>query len=134
MNPTTIIVAYLRAGYAAEANVVVIDWGALSGNEDPLPDIPVVETLAILPLYIQATYNVDIVGKRVQEFLSFLRNNGLLPRNVHLVGGSLGAHVMGMAGKYYQDVHGEPIARISGIDPGACIIKCFLDGSVNFTE
>jgi len=92
-----------------------VDWGKLSGASTPLS--PLFDgLLEELPLYILVVKNVPVVGKRIQEFLVFLQSIEKLsgPGQVHLVGQSLGAHVSGFAGQYYESATGSKLARITG--------------------
>lgn len=74
----------LSTAYLAntDSNVIVIDWGSYSMS----------------PNYIDVTYEVEGVGKRVHKFIKWLYENGLKAANATLIGHSLGAHVMGIAG------------------------------------
>jgi hypothetical protein len=113
--------AYLRAGFTTSANVILVDWGKLSGSVNP----PTSDLGAAL-LYPTVKANVDVVGDRIADFITFLSNNGQLlagPDNVHLVGQSLGAHIMGMAGKLFRDANGKPIGRITGTDAAAQLFQ-----------
>ena len=104
--------AYLRAGFASSANIIIVDWGKLSGSVDPPTS-----DLAVALLYPTVKANVEVVGKRIQEFITMLNKNGKLlqgPENVHLIGQSLGAHIMGMAGRYFTQVSSAYIGRITG--------------------
>lgn len=107
--------AYLQAGYAETHNIIVVNWGKLSSAAGSI-DVPIVGQITALPLYIDVLSNVPIVGKRVQEFVSFLQSNALLSsgENVRLVGQSLGSHVSGYAGQFYQAETGTKFARITG--------------------
>jgi len=119
--------AYLSAGFASSANIIVVNWGKLSGNRAPFPATGV--ELYVIRLYAAAKDNVNIVGRRVQEFLTFLDNNGQLgagTQNVHLVGQSLGAHVSGMVGLYFRQVSGKDIGRITGTDPAGPLYQGVL--------
>jgi len=80
--------------------------------------------LGELQLYIDVVGNVPVVGKRLQEFLVFLQTIQKLagPDQIHLVGQSLGAHVSGFAGQFYQNATHFKIARITG-----ALIKLFLN-------
>ena len=61
--------------------------------------------------YILASYNVAMVGRVLTEFLNFLISEGVSMDDVHLIGHSLGAHVVGIAGAY---VKRGPIDTITG--------------------
>ncbi|XP_072948092.1 pancreatic triacylglycerol lipase-like [Epargyreus clarus] len=86
--------AYLAV---ADANVIVVDWR----NHANSP-------------YNTAVRAVPSVGQFLGDFLVWLINNGGGNwNNVHLVGFSLGAHVVGNAGRR---AGGRP-SRITGLDP-----------------
>lgn len=77
-----------------DANVIVVDWGGLANSN-----------------YISAAYGVPSVGEYLGNFLVWLvKTTGGDWNNVHLVGFSLGAHVVGTAGR---TAGGLP-ARVSG--------------------
>jgi len=106
----------LQQGFARNSNIITTDWGDLSGFAANIP-WPPLAVIATLPLYIGARWNVPRVGKRIQEFITFLEVNEKIsgPEAVHLVGHSLGAHVSGMAGMYYAQNTSTKLARISGM-------------------
>jgi len=73
--------------------------------------------LGLLPAYVQAANNVYVAADRVAEFLAFLTSNGLVPNGgmgMHLVGHSLGAHVLGMAAYYYKNRTSDIVNRVTG--------------------
>ncbi|XP_054275869.1 pancreatic triacylglycerol lipase-like isoform X2 [Macrosteles quadrilineatus] len=77
-------------------NVIVVDWAGGS-----------------LPLYTQATANTRLVGLEIAHFINHLKDKyGLKPKEVHIIGHSLGAHTAGYAG---ERVAG--LGRITGLDP-----------------
>ncbi|CAG4979596.1 unnamed protein product [Parnassius apollo] len=93
MNP--LITSALLA--VQDANVIVVDWGAVAGAN-----------------YISAVSGVPSVGQHLGNFLIWLINTaGGNWNNVHLIGFSLGAHVVGNAGR---TAGGLP-ARVTGLDP-----------------
>jgi len=109
--------AYLRAGFASTANIIVVDWGELSGNKAKIPAFGA--ELFILNLYSTVKDRIDIVGNRLKEFIVFLSSNGFLPNgpsSIHLVGQSMGAHVSGSAGMLFKRATGSLIGRITGTD------------------
>ncbi|XP_066253402.1 phospholipase A1-like [Euwallacea similis] len=80
-----------------DCNVIEVDW------EQP----------ARLPYLHSSTITKD-VGNLVGEFIA---SSKISPKNVHLIGHSLGSHVAGFAGKkVFQDT-GMKVGRISGLDP-----------------
>ncbi|KAH8021302.1 hypothetical protein HPB51_014873 [Rhipicephalus microplus] len=78
---------------AGDVNVVVVDW----------------EKGATLPNYVQAAANSRLVGRQVAQVVRRLFHLGAKPRDFHLVGFSLGAHVAGFAGAELRN-----LSRITG--------------------
>jgi len=94
-------------------NVIVVDWGALSGSGITIGN-PIETAIA----YTSVLQNVGPVGGRVADFCKFLHTQkGIGPDKIYLVGHSLGAHISGAAGRFYQERFGSRISRISGLDP-----------------
>jgi hypothetical protein len=119
--------AYLQAGFASSANILVVEWGPLSGNKVKFPASGV--DLFVIQLYAAVKENVNPVGRRVKDFLNFLNNNGLIAggmENAHLVGQSMGAHVSGQAGLYFKQDNGITIGRITGTDPAGPLYQGIL--------
>ncbi|KAG6447348.1 hypothetical protein O3G_MSEX004893 [Manduca sexta] len=82
---------------AQDCNVIVVDWRSLANSN-----------------YITASNGVPGVGQFLGNFLIWLFNNGGGNWNqLHLVGFSLGAHIVGNAGR---TAGGRPI-RVTGLDP-----------------
>lgn len=87
-----IISAYLTK---SDTNVIVLDWSrlAISG-------------------YVTAVSGVPAVGRGLGQFLRFLNQvTGASFDSMHLVGFSLGAHLVGNAGR---ELEGR-VARVTGI-------------------
>ncbi|CAH2239519.1 pancreatic triacylglycerol lipase-like [Pararge aegeria] len=86
--------AYLAAG---DFNVIVVDWsGAASG------------------VYTTSVRAVPDVGRHLANFITFLfRTSGGNWNNIHLIGHSLGAHIVGNAGRAAPS---RPV-RVTGMDP-----------------
>nr|CAH0104974.1 unnamed protein product [Daphnia galeata] len=80
-----------------DCNFISVDWGLL----------------ALGPNYIRAVSNVEYVGSFTGNFVKFLTSKGADLSRIHLIGFSLGAHVVGKAG---QTMNGK-IPRITGLDP-----------------
>ncbi|XP_075979721.1 pancreatic lipase-related protein 2-like [Anticarsia gemmatalis] len=79
------------------SNVIVVDWRTVAVSN-----------------YITAARGVPVVGQAVGKFLAFLSKvTGVSYRSIHLVGFSLGAHLVGVAGR---EVGGK-VARITALDP-----------------
>ncbi|CAH0399440.1 unnamed protein product [Chilo suppressalis] len=86
--------AFLSVG---NYNVIVLDWGRLARRN-----------------YVTAARGVPLTGRRLGYFLNFLNSRTGVPfSRMHLVGFSLGAHLVGNAGR---EVGGR-VARISALDP-----------------
>ncbi|KAJ2942620.1 hypothetical protein O0L34_g2087 [Tuta absoluta] len=79
-------------------NIITVDWSEIAHN----------------PSYVWPALSTRYVGKRVAKMVSsFKEDYGLSTQDVHLIGHSLGAQVMGYAGMFSQ----ERISRITGLDP-----------------
>lgn len=98
-----------------DENIICIDWskGASGIN------------------YQRARGNTRVVGAQITRLIKLLhKNNGLDLDKVLLLGHSLGAHIMGYAGKDVQKrMDGKKVARILGLDPAG---PCFGWGDVNY--
>ncbi|XP_053611759.1 pancreatic triacylglycerol lipase-like [Plodia interpunctella] len=80
-----------------DANILVVDWRTVAGLN-----------------YVSAVVGVPDVGQHIGDFLTWLINTaGGNWNNVHLIGYSLGAHVVGNAGR----ATGGLPARVTGLDP-----------------
>lgn len=89
-------------------------------------------------VYGQAAANTIVVGKQTGLLLfDIVRLNRLDPQSIHLIGFSLGAHVMHFAGRTYTEfmtsgVTGNPrqdrkVGRITGLDPAARHFQRYKD-------
>ncbi|XP_026466677.1 pancreatic lipase-related protein 2-like [Ctenocephalides felis] len=97
-NPFNSIIreAYLEQG---EFNVIVVDWTASSNTIN----------------YISAVNAVTPTALKVAEMIDFLAENaGIKTNDVHMAGHSLGAHVVGVAGR---NVKSGKIHTVVGLDP-----------------
>ncbi|XP_043648392.1 vitellogenin-1 [Drosophila teissieri] len=66
--------------------------------------------------YSWSALNTDLIGEHIGVGLTHLIQ--LTPlRNIHLIGHSLGAHIMGTAGRTFKKLTGKLIPRITGLDP-----------------
>lgn len=95
MNDSIVNVsAYFRQG---EYNIISVDWSPL-GN---------------YPCYIQATFNVRMVGRCAAEFLDLLLmlRAEISLEQIHVIGFSLGAHVAGILCKNLQTGN---VSRLTG--------------------
>ncbi|CAH1188049.1 unnamed protein product, partial [Phyllotreta striolata] len=90
----------IKNGYLnkSDVNVFVLDWSPLS--KIVLYDIPRIATKS--------------VGQHLAKFINnLIEQAGLFPKKLHMTGHSLGAHVMGFAGRSLL----EKPSRITGLDP-----------------
>lgn len=79
-----------------KVNYIFVDWGR-----------------GATTWYVQATANTRVVGAQIAEFIqSLMKIYKLSPLNFHLIGHSLGAHVVGYAGSVIKNLD-----RITGLDP-----------------
>ncbi|XP_046746396.1 phospholipase A1-like [Diprion similis] len=91
-------------------NIFVVDWriGACTESSKYL----------ILKTYGAAAGNTKEVGQSVSRYIEKLVNNySILPKDVWIIGHSLGAHVAGFAGKDLQLRRQWKLGRITGLDP-----------------
>ncbi|GIY38430.1 inactive pancreatic lipase-related protein 1 [Caerostris darwini] len=77
-------------------NVFIVDWTEYNGFP-----------------YEQAVANTRVIGAIVAKMIKFLiKEAGISPESVHLIGHSLGAHTAGYAGERIPN-----LGRITGLDP-----------------
>ncbi|XP_060851334.1 pancreatic triacylglycerol lipase-like [Rhopalosiphum padi] len=82
-------------------NVISVDWSCIA--DDPKYPVPAVLTKA--------------VGSAIANFLDHLVDvTGIDSSDIHLIGHSLGAHVVGSCGYHFKS---GKIGRITGLDPAA---------------
>lgn len=80
METITLISAFLRK---SDVNIIVVDWSALATRN-----------------YMTAKRGVAPIGQQLGEFINWLYKEFKVSyNNIHLVGFSLGAHLVGNAGK-----------------------------------
>ena len=78
--------------------------------------------------YDKAASNAIATGEYFGHCLAQLsKNEGIYGGKVHLVGHSLGAHLMGKAGRIFKQETQVSISRITGLDPAG---PRFIDGPV----
>lgn len=78
--------------------------------------------------YILSAHNARFVGKRLGNLLANLENFGAKAEDFHLLGISLGAHIAGLAGKYFRRYKLQSLGRITGLDPaGPCFSYAYSD-------
>ncbi|XP_046389279.1 phospholipase A1 member A-like [Ischnura elegans] len=100
--------AYLNAG---DYNVFSVDWSPLAKE----------------PCYLSAAKGVPIVASCTGRLIDTIAAAGVQPKDVHIVGFSLGAHVSGHVNKF---VTTGRVGRISGLDPALPFFASVFDDSV----
>ncbi|XP_058459589.1 vitellogenin-1-like [Malaya genurostris] len=75
-------------------------------------------------LYSWSAFNTNDLGKALAEGLEEMIRYVQLD-SIHLIGHSLGAHIVGSAGRYFQQRTNQSIPRITGLDPAN---PCFNEG------
>lgn len=75
-------------------------------------------------LYTWSAYNTKGVGAIIGEALVKL-SKCVDPKNLHLIGHSLGAHISGYAGRTYNCMTNKFVGRVTGLDPAH---PCFREG------
>lgn len=77
-------------------------------------------------VYREASNNAIQVGEYVGSCLAALyKKSEVGPPNIHLVGHSLGAHVVGVVGRSFYKATGRKVDRVTGLDPAG---PSFIDG------
>lgn len=77
-------------------NIITVDWSEIAAN----------------PSYVWPALSTRYVGKRVAKLLDSIKKTyNVTGRNMHLIGHSLGAQVMGYAGMFSE----QPISRVTGM-------------------
>nr|AAQ24554.1 Blo t Ves m 1 allergen [Blomia tropicalis] len=110
--------------YTTERLVSIKD--SLLSNTDDIETVIMVDWKrgAAKPNYIEASVNTQVVGRQITFMVNQMKNVLKLdPKNVYLIGFSLGAQVAGFAGKYSQTEYGWKYGRISGLDAAAPLFE-----------
>ena len=99
--------------------MVVVNYQSTYPNLDKLPVVMGVSWFAAQWKYAPSA------GQRVADFIVFLQKNRIISDSsqVHLLGHSLGGHVMGVAGHRLQTQHGMRVGRITGLDVAGPLYK-----------
>ncbi|XP_004535360.1 vitellogenin-1-like [Ceratitis capitata] len=75
-------------------------------------------------LYVWSAQNTDKIGQYLAEGIQHLESF-INITDLHLIGHSLGAQIMGSAARYYYDSTGVALPYVTGIDPA---FPCFNEG------
>ncbi|KAH8385323.1 hypothetical protein KR200_010680 [Drosophila serrata] len=103
----------LRNAYTAQGydNVLVADWGPVANLDYPTSRLAVKKVGHIL-------------AKILEEFL---QRHGIATERVHVIGHSLGAHIAGRIGRYFNGTLG----RVTGLDPALPLFSSRADDSLH---
>ncbi|KAH8419683.1 hypothetical protein KR009_000874 [Drosophila setifemur] len=77
-------------------------------------------------LYTWSAFNTEEIGENIAKGLAKLLDVVPLEK-IHLIGHSLGAHIVGSAGRHLTQLTGRVVPRITGLDPAK---PCFNEGEV----
>jgi len=107
--------AWLDAQAGINTRVIILDWAKISKpfpfSKDPSALLPGITG------YTQAANNALDVGTSLGKCLAKLVGKGLDPNKIHLVGHSLGSHLVGKAGREFKKETGKKVGRVTGLDP-----------------
>lgn len=104
--------AWLDGRKGANTRVIILDWAKLA---NPLKDPA---TWFDDPPYTKAAKNALDVGAALGKCLAELVRKGLDQNKIHLVGHSLGAHLVGKAGREFTNQRRrQKVGRVTGLDP-----------------
>nr|XP_026494770.1 lipase member H-like [Vanessa tameamea] len=85
-----------------DVNVIVVDWSELAAHN-----------------YVTAKNGVVAIGEGLGKFINWLVSLGASYDRMHVVGFSLGAHIVGNAGRYTE----SQVKRITALDPAGPLWK-----------
>ncbi|XP_063361476.1 pancreatic triacylglycerol lipase-like [Cydia amplana] len=107
---TAVLSAYLAT---KKRNVILLDWEKEA--DVGILGLPMTYVFSAVP-------NAKIVGDHLGEALTMLARAGMNTTRLHLLGHSLGAHVMGYAGRRARE-NRQVVARITGLDPARALFE-----------
>lgn len=85
--------------------------------------------------YLLSVHNSRLIGKRLANLLANLEDFGAFASDFHLLGISLGAHIAGWTGKYFQRYKKTKLGRITGLDPaGPCFSSAYPEQRLDKTD
>ncbi|CAK1555129.1 unnamed protein product [Leptosia nina] len=116
-------------GYRDNAQSSVSLDLAKAYNEKKLFNVLLVDSEEMMSKsYFLSVHNARLVGKRLANLLANLEDFGANAVDFHLLGISLGAHIAGWAGKYFQRYKMRKLGRITGLDPaGPCFSSAYSE-------
>jgi len=81
---------------------------------------------ATSPWYTDASLNTQVVGRQVAVLIDKLRTHRSIDVNtVHLIGYSLGAQIVGFAGKWSQEAYNYNLGRVTALDAAAPLFESY---------
>ncbi|XP_017070913.1 lipase member H-A isoform X2 [Drosophila eugracilis] len=103
----------LRNAYTAQGydNVLVADWGPVANLDYPTSRLAVKKVARVLSKLLE----------------DFLQRHGVSLDGVHVIGHSLGAHIAGLIGRYFNGTLG----RVTGLDPALPLFSSRSDDSLH---
>ena len=106
--------------YNQKVNVILLNWPGLALSDLESPSI-----------YTSAAKNAIDVGAYLGHCLAAISKEARAVEgsDIHLVGHSLGAHLVGKAGRVYNALTRRSIGRVTGLDPAA---PRFIEGGKGF--
>ncbi|XP_047994733.1 phospholipase A1-like [Leguminivora glycinivorella] len=92
-----------------------------------IPMVLVLDTrLSFCRGYVDSASRIQPLARLLYTFIKSINKKGYKLENVHLIGFSLGAHVVGVTGKLVQQGMNKNLSRITALDPAKpCIIQEF---------
>lgn len=112
--------AYLKR-YQSSRTIITLDFGMYVFGGDLLT-------------YAEAYCNSPAVAIGFGKFICSLVANGVNPKNIHIVGHSLGGQIAGMAGAYMEKNCNISVARITGLDPASIGYLCINPNECRLDE
>ncbi|XP_026498960.2 lipase member H-like [Vanessa tameamea] len=81
--------------------------------------------------YERSVKYVHYIGKALAQMLTGLKEGGISSKNIHCIGHSLGAQILGHTGEIFYNSTGTKIARITALDPaGPCFSNSLIQEQV----
>ncbi|KPI96849.1 Lipase member H-B [Papilio xuthus] len=107
---TAVLTAYIAK---RKRNVILLDW-----EEEAKSGLLGLE----LGYAVSAAPNAKKIGYGLGKALLTLSDAGINLNSIHLMGHSLGAHLMGYAGTWLRE-RGRVVSRITGLDPARALFE-----------